>query len=131
VEIPRIFELFWKGFLNERSMFEIDMNFQNLQGKTPLHLAANCQYPRKHIEVMLTYFGEINPFVVDENGDTFLHIYFARPNITKDTFFFTRMLHGELPNLTKQANDFPLLNPHPKFCNHIRLISYAVTWFHC
>jgi hypothetical protein len=63
---------------------------------------------------MLTYFGEINPFVVDENGDTFLHIYFARPNITKDTFFFTRMLHGELPNLTKQHVQ-KLLNTQNKF----------------
>jgi hypothetical protein len=70
---------------------------------------------------MLTHFGEINPFVVDENGDTFLHIYFARPNITKDTFFFTRMLHGELPNLPKQHVQ-KLLNTQNKFLESPLLI---------
>lgn len=109
-----VIELFWKGFLNERTMFEIDMNFQNLQGQTPLHLAANCEHPHQHIEVMLTHFGEINPFVVDKNGYTFLHIYFARPSVAKDTIFFPRMLHGELPNLPKQHVQ-KLLNTQNKF----------------
>lgn len=95
--------LFWANILKEIDQFNIDLNCQDKFGFTPLHNAAEFAGSSKHLEVMFSHFSNINPFLVDVNGNTFLHIYVTRLGVFGGSDLDDRLFRGELLFLPKSS----------------------------
>ena len=118
-EQDKLIELFWEGVLGENNQISIDINAQDKLGNTPLHIAAGFWPSSSNLKAILSHFSELNPFLIDCNGDTFLHVYFSSFSTRDDTEFENRFLLGHLrqcPKLTlkqllncqNKVNDTPL-----------------------
>ncbi|CAC5404357.1 unnamed protein product [Mytilus coruscus] len=102
-EQDELIGLFWANILKEIDQFNIDLNCQDKFGSTPLHNAAEFAGSSKHLEVMFTHFSNINPFLVDVKGNTFLHIFLTRLGVFGGTNLDDRLFRGELLYLPKSS----------------------------
>ncbi|XP_071153532.1 ankyrin-2-like [Mytilus edulis] len=109
VEQDELIGLFWEGILSEIQEYQIDLNLQDNFGNTPLHIAANFWPSSKNLDVMLTHFDNIDPFIRDCSGNSFLHVYLTRHSVHDETEFDKRLFQGEYRNLSKHRME-KLLN---------------------
>ncbi|XP_045193208.2 uncharacterized protein LOC123549301 [Mercenaria mercenaria] len=99
----QMIEKFWDYILENVDEFAIDLNAQNKYGCTTLHIAADYWPSMKSLEMMLSYFKHVDPFICDEDGENFLHKYFLKHKRMYAQQFQGKMLKGELKYLPKEA----------------------------
>ncbi|XP_052088639.1 uncharacterized protein LOC127725593 [Mytilus californianus] len=57
----------------------------------------------KHLDALLTNFKDIDPFLVNYRGETFLHVYLYQYSTHGGTDLDRRLLSGEIPAISKQT----------------------------
>ncbi|XP_045194957.2 uncharacterized protein LOC123550589 [Mercenaria mercenaria] len=102
-EQEQMIEKFWDYILENVDEFAINLNAQNRYGCTPLHIAADYWPSMKSLEMMLSHFAHVDPFICDEDGENFLHRYFLRHRRMYAPHFQDKMLKGELKYLPKET----------------------------
>lgn len=93
-------EEFWMMIAAEYQHLNIDFNSQNKSGTTALMLAAENP-AHENLIYILNIVDNLDLFVSDCKGDTFLHVYMASVKLQEDLEFFTTLLQGNTKNCPK------------------------------